>query len=437
MINILNKMKFKVHFYQMDIYKEKIDSLVDSFKQLTRSQIEIVYGFFHNDFDKTSKFLMEIIDGIKTLIPLTNYKITFESDKKQLPFVPEQLKFVKYKKYRFMTIEPIKKNGYNHCIGSVYFTKFEKMSPSVFGNKHQNETMNEKGESIEKDNVEIQMLGGSSCIVEGETFNTKIDNIFTKSDTEEGKSINENDITKIIHPILPVDEIHLQQQENTILDNMIEEYINTKTVSTMSTFSPICISPNEDSSIEMEVKNNNENVLVKYSIPSRIKDENIWIGIYDRYEINSHNYIKRIELKNKITGKIQFNDIKRGKYTVRIFVSETNEGSFQPRSSCDVVVGPIVFMTCNIICYNSKRMLEVRVSEEGEMGWIGIYPYHPITRNEDYIICTPMRMNYPIEMNITELKKGIYECRYFTKESGDGIFSKSYHCSGSKILNID
>ncbi|EDR22620.1 hypothetical protein EDI_114930 [Entamoeba dispar SAW760] len=421
----------------MDIYKQKIDSLVDSFKQLTRSQIEIVYGFFHNDFDKTSKCLMEIIDDIKTSIPLTNYKITFESDQKQLPVIPEQLKFVKYKKYRFMTIEPIKKNGYNHCIGSVYFTKFEKMSPAVFGNKHQNKTMNEKDEVIENDNVEIQVLGSSSCIDKDETSNTKIDDALSKNGTKEGKSINEKDIIKTINPTLTVDEIHLCQQENTILDHIIEEYINNKTVSTIPTFSPICISPNEDNSIEMEVKNKNENVLIKYTIPRKIKYENIWIGIYDRYETNLHNFIKRIELKDKITGKIQFNEIKRGKYTVRIFVSETNEGSFQPRSSCDVVVGPIVFMTCNIVCYNSKRMLEVRVSEEGEMGWIGIYPHHPTTRNEDYIICTPMRMNYPIEMNITELKKGTYECRYFSKESGDGMFSKSYHCSGSKILNID
>ncbi|KAL7714891.1 Uncharacterized protein QTN25_007616 [Entamoeba marina] len=537
--------------------KDSLKSIMNSFPHFTYSQVEMVYNFFECDLDRTIHHLMHESHRFqeKNIDYPLNYTVKYtpyEIDKTNLKESP---KFIKYKRFRFLTVAPIEPLEYNHVKSCLFFTNTTKESPQIFGKtfdpidystsptqmlfvsplsseelktvqtsiedsceqKEDNDQINdisiceeEEEEELyeiqkesrffqnnEKSDSQDKLHDSSEELPSRETSSSLEivildDSVEAKTDSqdhfeEKGNGLShENDKEK--HEVEPpegkmeetkscientetivLNETNLQEQiinqfDDNLNDNsndyleedkpifkedfdnitcgdidsvLIEEYTNKQNNSVvLLARTPMSLSPSLEEEVEIECSVNGFNVEVTISIPKTFDHHTGWVGLYDRYETNNKNFIKKVVIEGKLKEQTRFEGLKRGRYSVRLFLNQNNDTTYQHCNTSDFVIGQIVFMTSIIKCHSSKRFIEVRVNEEHIGGWVGIYEHYPIVSNSNYTISSGMTTTYPIILDITNLKPGVYECRYFSKDSSEGLINTKYHCSGSKLFSL-
>ncbi|KAL7715851.1 hypothetical protein QTN25_006550 [Entamoeba marina] len=220
----------------------------------------------------------------------------------------------------------------------------------------------------------------------------------------------------------------LDNKDDFFAAKEIENYANTendnKNTKEIRNFGNITIFQQLNCYVE------NNDVQVKFNISKHNWSENSWIGIYDKFEMDNTKYLSCEYTKNSKDSTIRFKDLKRGKYTIRLFLNNKTTYKYEHCVAVDICIGKEVDFNFSIIMKNNKKLLVVK-TKNCQAHWIGVYPIgkNPFS-NSLYILASQINNGNTDEIDITNLKNGLYECRYFSKESKTGIFFPSYHSSG-------
>ncbi|KAL7722749.1 Uncharacterized protein QTN25_000354 [Entamoeba marina] len=459
-------------------HKLDLKSLCNEFPDIPCSVVEMVFIFFDCDSDKASQYLIQqpnLFDESNLDYP-DNYSIEYTSDKsKNEKSSKEMNKFIKYKKFRFMTISGADNLSCDNSKANLYFTSTTKESPSVFGNSfdslntsilpldlfvtypfsksefeklpfslndgsEQNELnqncVNEKDKETTENNNNPQNENGSDnsyLITQDTKQHFELDETNSKINFEKQNNKTDEQTNKLICEVTQLPSVmeFYSSGENERTEMGLLSKNNNKSEDELDVILEENYSSLNDNNdinvmngikVEIECTVNGYSVEISINIPTSINYKTAWVGLYDRYETNNKNYIKKVLIE--------------GKYSVRLFINENNETTYKHCNTSDFVIGQVVFMTSVIKFHSSKRFIEVRVNEEHIGGWVGIYGHYPIVSNSNYTISSGITTTYPIILDITNLKPGVYECRYFSKDSSEGLLNVKYHCSGSKLFRL-
>ncbi|EDR29725.1 hypothetical protein EDI_251620 [Entamoeba dispar SAW760] len=189
--------------------------------------------------------------------------------------------------------------------------------------------------------------------------------------------------------------------------------------------------------IILNCKTINNEVDVSYYIPPNYLQENSWIGIFDRFEMNMKNYINSAYCNGKQSAFIRFEGLKRGKYCVRVFLDNTKTEVYNAAETCYVTVGKEISVSVAVGKEKNKRMIRVSVQGMDKPYWVGVYKsVLSSVSNNDYLLSSDITKENEIMIDISSLKIGKYECRIFCKESTEGFLFKTYHACGDNTFLV-
>ncbi|BFU21635.1 hypothetical protein KM1_002450 [Entamoeba histolytica HM-3:IMSS] len=189
--------------------------------------------------------------------------------------------------------------------------------------------------------------------------------------------------------------------------------------------------------IILNCKSRINEVDLSYYIPPSYLQENSWIGIYDRFEMNMKNYINSAYCNGKQSAFIRFEGLKRGKYCVRVFLDNTKTEVYNAAETCYVTVGKEVGVSVAVGKEKKKRLIRVSVQGMDKAYWVGIYKSALTSvSNNDYLLASEITKENEIMIDVSSLKIGKYECRVFCKESTEGFLFKTYHACGDNTFLV-
>ncbi|ELP93580.1 hypothetical protein EIN_062750 [Entamoeba invadens IP1] len=184
--------------------------------------------------------------------------------------------------------------------------------------------------------------------------------------------------------------------------------------------------------IVLSAKSVNNSIEVTYHVPQSFMKMSSWIGLYDKYEMDTRRTLDYKFCEGKADGFIKFDKQKYGWYAVRLFLNSSKGDEYIPIKSSDVCVGPDVKLLASTKLENSRKVVQMIVSGLTKKYWLAIYrdseaPYS----NDEYLIKSD-KLNRPnIDLDVTALKKGKYECRVFCKQSCYGKMKVRWHSCGA------
>ncbi|KAL7719789.1 hypothetical protein QTN25_002911 [Entamoeba marina] len=104
-------------------------------------------------------------------------------------------------------------------------------------------------------------------------------------------------------------------------------------------------------------------IQVKFGIPEQQLNENSWIGIYDKFEIDNSKYLSSEYTKNSNASIVTFTNLKQGKYTAKLFLNNKTSHYYDPSVTVDVCIGKEVVMEYSLKQKSNKKVITYKIKQ--------------------------------------------------------------------------